>query len=351
MEKVIRRAEVAARYATKTKAREKAMKDAGAAWERRQNQLRVTRDESTRIIQARKNRQEDWQTGKLAPRRDVGEQATSYGAASIYNIQMTDLDPKLRPKWLGYKTGDRVVMTQGRDKGKVGVISDIDYDKGGVQVKDLNMIDVHVPKWMKAQNQDSRDVFSVAQMVPHDHVKLVYPLPDPETGIHRDVIIDRVKRIKDPKDGKTKRAIPGTNTIIPWPLSTRPEWTDNEGDTLRISVEEQTFRPTLIRAPMPMSVIDELRGKYSKYRTRHEYDYRMRKEAEAAATEGRQGLIKTMRTPLQELAEIRAQQKAAEARELTREQLAKIGEVIAQEQERTATFAKALEKEESQSPQ
>lgn len=349
MEKVIRRSERAARYANKTKAREKAVKDAGAAWERQQNQLRVTRDESSRIMQARINRQTDWQTGALAPRRDVGELATKYGAASIYNIQMTDLDPKLRPKWLPYKTGDRVVITEGRDKGKIGVVADIDFDKGGVQVKDLNMIDVHIPNWMKQQNQDSRDVFSVAQMMPHDHVKLVYPLPDPETGIHRDVIIERVKRIKDPNSGKIKRAIPGTNTIIPWPLSTRPEWTDNDGDTLRISVEEQTFRPTLIRAPMPMSVIDELRGKYSKYRTRHDYDYRARKEAEDAANEGRKGLIKTMRTPLQELAELRAQQKAAEAKELTSEQLAKIGEVISQEQERTNTFAKALEQEQSQS--
>ncbi|CZT24711.1 related to ribosomal protein YmL40, mitochondrial [Ramularia collo-cygni] len=349
MEKVIRRAERASRYVSKVKAREKALEEWGAAWERRQNQERVRRDESRRMMQARLNRQEDWQRGALAPRRDVGEQATRYGSVSVYNIQMTELDPKLRPTFIGYKPGDRVVITHGRDKGRIGVVGDVDYDKGGVQVKDLNMIDVHIPNWMKEQNGEARDVFTVAQMIPHDHVKLVYPLPDPETGIYRDVIIERVVSVSDHKGGPARRMIPGTNTIIPWPVSAEEDWPDNESDTMRISVEEQTFRPTLIRAPMPMSVIDELRGKYSKFRTRHDYDYRARKEAEAAATEGRKGLIRTMRTPLQELAESRAQQKAAEAKELTNEQLAKIGEVIAQEQERTDTFAKALAQEQSQS--
>lgn len=345
MEKVIQRSQRAARYANKVKIRVKAEKEKGAEWERRQNALRINRDESRRIQEARVKRQTDWQTGALAPRRDVGELAGTYGAASIYNVQLPELDPKKRSGWIPLSGGDRVVITKGRDKGKIGTVSEVDFQKGAVQVKDLNMIDVHIPKWMKQQNNEARDVFSVAQMIPAGDVKLVYPLPDPETGIHRDVIIERLHMVRFPNQNRPKRAIPGTNTIIPWSIHAREDYEDNEGDTLRISVEEQTFRPTLIRAPMPMTVIDELRGKYSKYRTRHDYDYRARKEAEAEATESRKGLIKNMRTPLQELAELRAQQKAAEARELTSEQLATIGEVMVQEQERTAAFAKALEKE------
>lgn len=352
MEKVIQRSQRASRYVGKVKARERKLVESGEAWERRQNRLRTLRDESSRLMQARINRRIDWQTGALAPRRDVGDQATKYGAASIYNVQRIDVEPneQLHGRWFPLKIGDRVVITHGPDTGKIGILSDIDRSKAAVQVKDLNMIDVHIPQWMKKQNNEPRDVFSIAQHIPSDHVKLVYPLPDPETGIYRDVIIERLEKLqkKSGQSNRVSRVIPGTNTVIPWPASSSEEPEDNEGDTLRISVEERTFRPTLIHAPMPMTVIDELRGKYSKFRTRHEYDYRARKEAEAAATMARKGLIKTMRTPLQELAEKRALQKAAEARELTSEQLAKIGEIIAQEQERKQAFAKALGEGESQ---
>jgi large subunit ribosomal protein L24 len=54
-------------------------------------------------------------------------------------------------------------------------------------------------------------------------------------------------------------------------------------------------------------------------------------EAIDAREEKRAGLIKTVRTPLQELADMRAKQKAAAERTLTDEQLAKIGEVISSE--------------------
>ena len=41
-------------------------------------------------------------------------------------------------------------------------------------------------------------------------------------------------------------------------------------DTLRIDVEQRTWVPTLLKVPFPDGVIDELRNKYGKYRTRHE---------------------------------------------------------------------------------
>ena len=44
-------------------------------------------------------------------------------------------------------------------------------------------------------------------------------------------------------------------------------------DTLRIERDAQTWIPTLLRAPLPSPIIDELRGKYSIFRTRHEPEY------------------------------------------------------------------------------
>lgn len=44
-------------------------------------------------------------------------------------------------------------------------------------------------------------------------------------------------------------------------------------DTLRLEIDTSTWTPTLLRAPLPGSVIDELRGKYSVFRTRHDPEY------------------------------------------------------------------------------
>ena len=45
------------------------------------------------------------------------------------------------------------------------------------------------------------------------------------------------------------------------------------GDTPRITTELETWHPSLGMPPFPISVIDELRGKYSRFRTRHTDEY------------------------------------------------------------------------------
>ena len=46
-----------------------------------------------------------------------------------------------------------------------------------------------------------------------------------------------------------------------------------DSDTPRIDRDDPTWTPTLLRAPLPGTVIDELRGKYSKFRTRHDPEF------------------------------------------------------------------------------
>lgn len=121
--------------------------------------------------------------------------------------------------------------------------------------------------------------------IPVSAVKLVYPLPDPITGIPRDVIINKlVKRDVhfDPyKNEETwSRYLSPQNILIPWPEESEPTYADEKPDTLRIDVEEKTFLPTLLRPPMPMTVIDELRNKYSLFRDRHDEEWVATKEAE-----------------------------------------------------------------------
>lgn len=177
--------------------------------------------------------------------------------------------------------------------------------------------------------------------VPWDHVKLVYPLRDQTTGHFEDVVLDKVELFNagwvQRKDGKREylqgqRFLPGVRTPLPWPKTDNPE--KNEGhddDTLRISVDEITHQPYLLQPPMPNSVIDELRNKYSVFRSRHEPAYIAAKEAQDRAAKHKEDLARLVSTPLAELKELRRKERLANPPKLSEEQLAHIGQVMAQE--------------------
>ena len=334
MQRVIQRAQRAHNAAVKKAKKNEEHKLIAESRQRIQERRRLASEVNANIKEARKNRREDWLTGPLAPRRDVGEIAESYATTSVYNIHLPNRDPHERIKWSPIGVGDRVVVTKGRDRGRIGTVGDVDKKKVAVQVKDMNTVDVKVPDWMKREDGDDRTIVPAEKLIPMEHLKLVYPLPDPVTGVPRDVVIDRVVKV----GSRNERLIPGANIIIPRAPKTIKRGQDGEryeGDTRQISVEEQTFDPCLLHPPIPMSVIDELRNKYSKYRQRHDWEYVQKKELEEERVEKRKQLGKTMRTPLQELAELKAWKKKEQERELTEEQLARIGEVMEQERARS----------------
>ncbi len=81
---------------------------------------------------------------------------------------------------------------------------------------------------------------------------------------------------------------------------------------------------------MPMSVIDELRNKYSKFRTRHDPEYIAAKMEEDRQKEESKKLMRQMSTPLKEInRRERKLRKAKGKGVLTRPMLERIGEVIA----------------------
>lgn len=174
-------------------------------------------------------------------------------------------------------------------------------------------------------------------------VKLVHPLPSADAaGGYRDVVIDRLA-LRDVPNAKTLlynpaakpvRFIPGTNTVIPWPTETAEEHKTHADDTVRLNVHSDTdAKPVLLSAPMPTSVIDELRGKYSRFRTRHTAAYIAAKEAQAGLGKRRDEVLgRLVKTPLQEFHERRLEGKRAAApRALSVEQMAAIGEAVARE--------------------
>lgn len=131
------------------------------------------------------------------------------------------------------------------------------------------------------------------------------------------------------------RLVPGENVKIPWPKEEPIKYEDHKSDTLRINVEERTFVPTMLRPPMPETILDELRNRYSMFRTRHTPEYIAQKEAEEAAKRAKKQSVASMMLPVQEFNRQQREMRRARGQpELSPEMLEKIGEVIAKNRER-----------------
>ena len=165
-------------------------------------------------------------------------------------------------------------------------------------------------------------------------IRLVYPIRNPETGVTRDVVINQLKAV--PPNMKSEsmtlerweygnkwdRLVPGINVVIPWPEVEAPEFETHPADTVREQAEDRTFHYSLLSPPMPEQVVDELRNKYSRFRTRHEPWYVEQKEAEEEARKGLKEAAKSMQTPLDEFHEMQREIRDSQGEpELTDEML------------------------------
>ncbi|KAI4151922.1 MAG: hypothetical protein L6R39_001936 [Caloplaca ligustica] len=284
---------------------------------------------------AKQAMKEDWHLGPLAPRRDVGDKAETYGTVHFRLIQAVEKPLGMRKKW-GIREGDRVCVVgeKERDKGKIGVVIDVSEKAEACKVS------VATPEYMKVQGRNEPPVQTSEAPIDLASVRLVIPLQDLTTGTKRDVIVNELTLTPTGQRCIANYISPHTGKAhyIPWPSKERPEFTDNDVDTLRIDVEQVTWTPTLLRSPMPSGVIDELRNKYSKFRTRHEDSYIEMKEGIDEKLKQREeelkwggGTPREMLTPVQELNRARRMERRLQAEEenkLTDQVLAGIGEIM-----------------------
>lgn len=183
---------------------------------------------------------------------------------------------------------------------------------------------------------DKSPVRSMEAAIPLPSVRLVHKMTDPETGHTRDVIIEKLV-LRDVWHDKhlgihrRDRIIPGLGVRIPWPGKEPKEEREYDEDTVRLDVEAKTWVPTLLTPPMPTSIIDELRNKYSAFRDRHDEEYLAKKMAEdREAAMKKKALSLAVMTPLQEAKRRERKEKKAKGyAPLTEDTLAKIGEVMA----------------------
>ncbi|KAG5918273.1 hypothetical protein E4U42_006931 [Claviceps africana] len=296
---------------------------------------------------ARQARKDDWELGPLAPKRDLG--FNSYGAfkeslrQDWTNAGMYQQKPQLiaqRCAWAGgvrqlnLAPQDRVVIMYGPDKGKIDRIKGVQAESGTVTLETHH----------RAMSVGMFDNPMRSQPMPISigSIRLVYPIPDDVTGITKDVIINELKAVPPNMQSpymsldrwqygkKWDRLVPGLNMVIPWPEVVVPEFETTKADTTRQQVEERTFYYNLLAPPMPDTVLDELRNKYSRFRTRHEPWFIKKKEEEVAVKKGRAESIKSMQTPLQEYHERQRELRNTKGEpKLSEDILEKMGQLMA----------------------
>lgn len=151
----------------------------------------------------------------------------------------------------------------------------------------------------------------------------------------RDVIIAELRRSSNGEGslGYGGRYIAGTEPriYIPFPEEPVEEDMEYDIDTLRIEVEEKTWTPTLFQPPMPPSIIDELRNKYSIFRDRHDESYiRKRDQLAAELKNARSEKEEVMFTPLEEYHRMKRLERSRTVQKpLDNAMLTNIGELMA----------------------
>jgi large subunit ribosomal protein L24 len=143
MQKVIRRTILAEKQVARRHAKH---------WEKvrrgdlknKEEQARFHRkDEIEQIKKARQALREDWELGPLAPKRDVGDQKDSWGTINSLRSQGRFLTGKASEHSRGNATirsGDRVAIMNGVDKGKIGRVTKVDIGRGECKVQGMNMV-------------------------------------------------------------------------------------------------------------------------------------------------------------------------------------------------------------------
>ncbi|KAL6852652.1 hypothetical protein ACO1O0_007200 [Amphichorda felina] len=317
-------------------------------WQARAAVKGMNQEIKNNLADARLARKEDWELGPLAPKRDLG--FNHYGlmtdpvrASHIYNGNhvVSQRVVEKRCEWAGgskqlnLAVGDRVVILEGPAKGKVDRIESVNTDLGTITLQEQYQGLMKPPLGGDSQ--------ALPLPISIDAVRLVYPITDPKTGVTRDSIIRELKAIPPNMQSenmtldrwehgnKWDRVVPGINVVIPWPEVKVPEYVTQDADTTREQVEDRTFYYNLLSPPMPSPVLDELRNKYSRFRTRHEGWYIAQKMSEVEAKKKRHELLVSMQSPAAELGIRNQEVKAAKGEpELTDEMLEKLGQIIAQ---------------------
>ena len=145
MQKVVQRRVAAERQALRRAAKQRSKVDNGKEWGARYQVVSRNKQETVYFKEEKFRRREEYEVGPLlAPRRDTGHIKDTYGTVDPNVIQI----PKLH--WTQYKhfkcpfaVGDRVLITKGKDAGKIGGISEVSRESGYARITELRKVPTH----------------------------------------------------------------------------------------------------------------------------------------------------------------------------------------------------------------
>jgi large subunit ribosomal protein L24 len=143
MQKLLRRTQLVKRQAARRKAADREKQAA----DNRKLQLRNTVESYKPIRELRRasqlTRQEDWLLGPLAPKRDVGDQESTYGALPS-SAAFFPKKPADKIKDWGIVEGDRVVIIQDGhpDQGRIGKVKTVEKEQETVTIDGFNLVRV-----------------------------------------------------------------------------------------------------------------------------------------------------------------------------------------------------------------
>ena len=140
MDKVIRRTVTARKQAQNKLFKARQQNELSERKEALRAQKDYRRTLTDRLRASREARWEDWQKGPLAPKRDAGLAATTYGSIDPSALQPPKIANHLRSKHIMIAAGDRVCLMRGREKGKVTEVTAVNEDSETVTLKDTNMV-------------------------------------------------------------------------------------------------------------------------------------------------------------------------------------------------------------------
>lgn len=154
MQKAIARTAAAQKQAARRAAQQSAKRANEYEWQHRQQGKNKTGVTAMYIKNERQQRRENYETGRLAPRHDVGAQADNYATADPYvlNNATSRLWQHYKHETCPFAEGDRVVMLEGRDKGRIGRVSDVNHKGAVVKVNGLNMVCLSVTNKLESHS-------------------------------------------------------------------------------------------------------------------------------------------------------------------------------------------------------
>lgn len=151
MQGVLRRTALAEAQAARRLAKKKDKYQRALQKTQRENDTFKSNLASADIKRERQVRREDYELGPLAPRRDIGTSKDTYGTISAMRMKGKDLTRKEKlemypdtPRYVNIVPEDRVVLLEGRDKGKIGKVISVESKSFEVTVEGLNMVGLTV---------------------------------------------------------------------------------------------------------------------------------------------------------------------------------------------------------------